>query len=201
MLRNMKTAIFDLGGVLIDFCHKQMCKQLANICDVEPERIHKVFFTDTLGELYEKGLIDSQYLYLKLCHEAKKPLNFADVMHAASAIFEPIPQTIDLLEELKSKGVRLLLLSNTCEAHFQYAEKNYPFLKKFDGFLLSYKVGMRKPDPKIFKMALCMANTTDCLYIDDVANHTKVAIENGLSSHHYTNPENLRNVLKMRRFI
>ncbi len=190
-----------MGGVLIDFCHRRMCKQLADVTGLEKAHIRKLFFSDNIGDLYERGLIDSQYLHLKLCHEAKRPLNYADVMHAAGNIFKPIPATIALLEELKSNGVRLYLLSNTSEVHFQYAEKHFPFLKKFDGYLLSYKVGLRKPDPKIFRMALCMANSRDCLFVDDMAQNTQAAIEQGLSAHHYTNPENLRNVLKMRRFL
>lgn len=199
----MKTVIFDLGGVLVDFCHKKMCIQIAEIAELDPKKIQEVLFGGNIRELYEKGLIDSQYVHLKLCQVAKRAINFDELMHAVSNIFEPIPATIALIDELKSKGVKLLLLSNTFESHFEHAQKNYPFLRKFDGFLLSYKVGIRKPDPKIFRMALCMAGASpeNCLYVDDVKNNTAAAIEAGLPSHHYTCPQNLASVLKLRQFL
>ncbi len=199
----MKTVFFDLGGVLIDFSHDKMCEQLARVTGLSAQELKKFFFETNINELYETGQIDSQYLHFKLSQVAKKPLEFTDVMLAASKIFKPIPKTIELLDSLKIKGIRLVLLSNTCEAHFDYAKKTYPFLRKFDAYLLSYKVALRKPDPKIFSMALSMTKSRadECLYVDDVENHTIAAEKVGLPSHHYTGTEALTKELKTRQFL
>ena len=199
----MKTVFFDLGGVLIDFSHEKMCAQLAKVAGIPEETIQKLFFEDKIQDLYEKGLIDSQYLHFKLSQVAKKQLDFHDVMLAISKIFKPIPKTIELLDALKVRGTRLVLLSNTCEAHFDYAKKTYPFLRKFDAYLLSYKVALRKPDPKIFAMALTMTKSSplDCLYVDDVQNHTIAAEKLGLPAHHYTDTDTLVKELRTRQFL
>ena len=119
----MKTVFFDLGGVLIDFSHEKMCEQLSRVSGLPAGEVKKFLFESNLNELYETGQIDSQYLHFKLSQVARKQLDFRDVMLAASKIFKPIPKTIELLDALKMKGTRLVLLSNTCEAHFDYANK------------------------------------------------------------------------------
>ena len=199
----MKTVFFDLGGVLIDFSHAKMCEQLAAVTDLPHETIQDLFFKKNTYDLYEKGLIDSQYVFLKLTQVANKSLEFDHVMWAIASIFEPIPRTIQLLDELKGRGTRLILLSNTCEAHFNFAKENYPFLNKFDAYLLSYKVALRKPDPKIFRMALEMtsSNPQDCLYVDDVQTHTKAAEQEGLPSHLYAGPDALKEILQQKHFL
>ncbi|MCB1108600.1 MAG: hypothetical protein KDK44_02995, partial [Chlamydiia bacterium] len=78
----MKTVFFDLGGVLIDFSHEKMCGQLAKVAGIPEETIQKIFFEDKIQDLYEKGLIDSQYLHFKLSQVAKKQLDFHHVMIA-----------------------------------------------------------------------------------------------------------------------
>lgn len=199
----MKTVFFDLGGVLIDFSHTKMCAQLAAVTELSHKTIQDLFFEKNTYDLYEKGLIDSQYIFLKLSQVAQKPLEFDHVMWAIASIFEPIPKTIQLLDDLKHRGTRLILLSNTCEAHFNFARENYPFLNKFDAYLLSYKVALRKPDPKIFRMALEMttSNPQDCLYVDDVETHTNAAQQEGLPSYLYAGSDALKEILQSKHFL
>ena len=199
----MKTVFFDLGGVLIDFSHEKMCQQLAKLSGLTQDQMRAFLFDQKTAELYETGKIDSHYMHFKICQLAKRQLDYRDVMLASSTIFEPIPKTIALLDSLKMRGRKLILLSNTCEAHFDYAKKTYPFMRKFDAYLLSYKVGVRKPDPRIFQMALdlTISKPHDCLYIDDIETHTLAAAKLGLPSHHYTGEKALIDELTNKQFL
>lgn len=55
----------------------------------------------------------------------------------------------EALVELKSK-FRLVALSNTDEVHWTFVLKKYPIFKLLDGWVVSYKEGVTKPDPAIY---------------------------------------------------
>ncbi len=48
-------------------------------------------------------------------------------------------------------------------------EQKYHFLSFFSGGIFSHEVGMRKPDPRIYRMVLELArvNPDEAIYIDD----------------------------------
>jgi putative hydrolase of the HAD superfamily len=85
-----------------------------------------------------------------------------------SAIFTPMPETIALLEEIRGR-CRLMLISNTNALHFAYLAQHAPFIFLFDDRILSFRVGLRKPDPAIFRHALDLAGARaeETLCIDD----------------------------------
>ncbi len=60
-----------------------------------------------------------------------------------------MPEMEEVVTRL-AKGYPLFLLSNTNALHFEYIQENYPVLKHFSHFILSYKVGSRKPEKGIY---------------------------------------------------
>ncbi|MCY1536744.1 hypothetical protein D9M68_722140 [compost metagenome] len=55
----------------------------------------------------------------------------------------------------------------------------------FDAFISSCEVGVSKPDPAIFKLALGVAQepANACLYFDDRAIHVAIAKQMGIQAH------------------
>ena len=104
-------------------------------------------------------------------------------------------------EGLKSQGHRLILLSNTCEVHFNYAYSHFPILRKFDDRILSYEVQMRKPDKAIYQKALFLAQSTPSFYVDDIPEYVASARRVGLNAMSYQNTNELKNELQKRRFL
>lgn len=196
-----KTIFFDLGNVLIFFDHKQMCKQVADLTKIDEHTVTSMM--QCHGDLYERGGISSQALHEKLCKAAQAPVDFNHLMHAVSNIFRPNPPVISLALELKKNGHPLFLLSNTCEAHFDFALSQFNFLKEFDGYVLSYEVGLRKPEKKIFQKALEMAQcaSQDCFYTDDILPYIESARSLNIDAEQYTHPEALEKHLSSRGFI
>lgn len=64
------------------------------------------------------------------------------------------PDTIKTLEELKSKGIKLCLVSNTPSFTGREVLEKFGLEKYFDVIMLSYEQGMLKTDPKFFEKAL-----------------------------------------------
>ena len=102
-----------------------------------------------------------------------------------------------LLKKLK-KNYNLVLLSNTDEMHFTYIKDNYPILDIFDGIILSYKVGYKKPSPLIYLHALKKTGRfpSHILYIDDIKGYVRAAKLFGIKSIQYKNFKKLKIDLK-----
>ena len=96
---------------------------------------------------------------------ASRPGNSTGASRSTSAWTSPTPDSgsfwteifdpLDDMEEVAARLARrypLYLLSNTNELHFHYIEEHFPvLLQHFRAFILSYRVGSRKPEAGIFQ--------------------------------------------------
>lgn len=196
----IKTVYFDLGNVLIFFSLPKLFCQLSDCTGLTAGEIETFFFNTDLRERYEKGNLKTEELFQKFAEKAKRPFTLAQFTHAFSDIFTPNTEIWPLVKQLKEKGIRLVLLSNTSECHFNYATSNYPILEQFDEKILSFKVGAWKPDPQIFEHALRVAQCTpdECFYIDDIPEFIEGARKAGLPGEVFIDVARLKQSLKNR---
>jgi putative hydrolase of the HAD superfamily len=91
----------------------------------------------------------------------------------------------------------LFLLSNTNALHFEYIQENYPVLKHFSQFVLSYQVGSRKPEKGIYQHLIQQAGTApgQILFIDDKMPFVAAAREHGIQAWQFTSCEALKQQL------
>jgi putative hydrolase of the HAD superfamily len=84
---------------------------------------------------------------------------------------KPRQDAVDVLSRLKSQGLRIGLISN-CSPETPIIWENTPFPPLFDVALFSASVGIVKPDPRIYQMAIEQLATEpeSCLYIGDGSN-------------------------------
>lgn len=196
-----QTIFFDLGNVLIFFDHHKMCCQVADYTGLTLENTQKIMLK--YGDLYERGGIDSQTIYQEFCKITHKALHFETLMYTFSNIFQPNDPVISIALQLKEKGHRLFLLSNTCEPHFTFALSQFPFLKQFDGYVLSYKVRARKPEKEIYEKALEIAGcqNKECFYTDDLLPYIETARLLNIDAEQYTTPDALTHHLFSRGIL
>lgn len=167
----MTTLFFDMGNVLLFFSFPRMFEQMSALLGIPFHVLQEEILHKGLGLEFEKGKVDSPAFYRKMCTLANKTVPMEEFRIAAADIFTPNWPMAALLKQLKEKGHRLFLLSNTNEIHFSFAKEHYKdMMKWFDDFILSYEVGHAKPEPEIFKAALAKANSSaeSCFYTDDI---------------------------------
>jgi len=77
------------------------------------------------------------------------------MLHAAADMFIPNPHILPVLERIRDMGIPMGLLSNTCEAHWNWiCELDFPQLRGwFAPIILSYEVRSMKPDAHIYSEA------------------------------------------------
>jgi putative hydrolase of the HAD superfamily len=82
---------------------------------------------------------------------------------------EPLPQTLELVELLKSNGYTVGLLSNVLPVTAQLIREHGGY-DTFDFHILSCEVGARKPDQKVYETALAKLKDIDAsevVFLDD----------------------------------
>lgn len=77
-------------------------------------------------------------------------------------------ETVELLKELKARGIKIGLISN-CYSDEAQAIRDSVLFPYFDCAMLSYEQGITKPDPEIFKRAMDALGVSadECLYVGD----------------------------------
>ncbi len=133
---------------------------------------------------FETGLIESEDFVEQIAAALGIRMTASQFAEIWNSIF--LPETLvteDMLAALKRR-YRLILLSNTNAIHFEGLEAGYPILRYFDHYVLSHKVRMMKPDPRIYLHSAALAGCTpeECLFIDDLPENVEGARAVGMQA-------------------
>ncbi|HHL40490.1 MAG TPA: HAD family phosphatase [Deltaproteobacteria bacterium] len=177
-----EAVIFDLGGVIVDFSHMAICARLAARCGGSARRVYADIFESGLEEAYDRGLSTAEFHRLVM-ERTGADMPLGEFRAIWSDIFTENREVSALVEGLKGR-VSLVLLSNTNELHFEHVRERFPVIGLFDELVLSYEVGLRKPDAAIFRLAVERSGTAAqrCFYVDDNAGYVEAAAALGLDS-------------------
>ena len=181
----MEAYLFDMGNVVLSFDHRRFCRRLAG----EQKHLHSeeiytfVFQEEGPNDRFELGRLNGQDFYSELKDTLGLSLSMDIVRDLWCDMFWENPGINLLLEALQARA-RLILVSNTNYWHIDYIQNRFTVLSHFHDLVLSYEVGARKPDSRIFKAALSAAGTEPnrCLFIDDHAPNIKAANKLGIPS-------------------
>ena len=165
------TVIFDIGNVLIDFdwdgfMSREFPGADKNLIAKLDEDVWGSGRWDRLdaGDAPEdvfKSIIDYDSEHEAELRKIFK--NVGDTLRKRAA-------TPDWLKDLKSRGYRLLYLSNYSHYVMEANPEVLDFLPLLDGGVFSCDVKMIKPDPKIYEALAKKYSLTpsECVFIDDL---------------------------------
>jgi 2-haloacid dehalogenase len=109
----------------------------------------------------------------------------------------PIPETVELLRELKDAGVPCYALTNMEAETYPQRVERFAFLGWFDGTVVSAFEGVAKPDAEIFELLLerfdLEAEST--LLIDDAPRNVRAALSVGMQAVQFRSAAQVRELL------
>ncbi len=113
-----------------------------------------------------------------------------------------LPGMRALIEWLHGR-YRLGILSNWDDRLEDILEQELDIARYFDTILNSHRIGVAKPDPLAFQLALerLQAKPGEVLFIDDLSRNTRAAAELGLHTHVYRGLQGLLHDLQQRGII
>jgi 2-haloacid dehalogenase len=196
--RDIKAAVFDIGGVLLDWDPRHLYRKLiadpdemaaflGGICTPRWHLAHD------LGADTEQSCRDLGAAHPSLAEEIMAWSRRSEEMIAGQ-----IDEGVDVLAELKASGMQCLALSNMEADKFALRQARYPFFRDFDGCVISGIEGVAKPDRRIFEMLLSRFGLEPAatVFIDDTAANIAVARDLGLVAIHYSADGRLRHDLR-----
>jgi 2-haloacid dehalogenase len=195
---NRSVAVFDLGGVLIDWNPRHLYRKLFNGDDAAMEHFLATICTSSWNAQQDAGRPFAEACTsLKLDYPGHAELIDAWIERQPEMITGPIAGTVDILAELRDRKVPLYALSNWSAETFPLSRKRFDFLSWFKGILLSGEVRLLKPDLRIFQVFFetHSIDPTDAVYIDDLKPNVEAAAALGMHGIVFTDPPALRDEL------
>ena len=159
----IRAVIFDLGRVIVPFDYHRGYSRLEALCGIPAAEIPGRISLTGLVQRLETGGIEPREFVDQLSRHLNLNTSYESFCDVWSSIF--LPDT--LIPEEMLRGIagnyRLVLLSNTNAIHFDMIRANYPLLRHFHSYVLSYEVGAMKPSPRIYEEAILQAFETGAL--------------------------------------
>jgi putative hydrolase of the HAD superfamily len=196
----IRALLFDLGNVLVPVDFIRCREALAEVCAHPPQQVQRILGGSGLPKRYESGEVTSAEFFEATCRLLDMNVTYEKFAHIWGEIFAPEPLVPEpLLAGLRARH-RLVLLSNTNDMHFTIAERRYPMLRHFDEFILSYRVGAMKPEPRIYQQAIAAAGCAarECFFVDDLAENVEAARREGIDAAVFTTLGQLQADLRAR---
>jgi len=183
------TVIFDVGGVLAATGrHSDFAKRFP---PEHAERVIKLFVGDYAEDgdhpwhRLERGEItfeENRRLNRIALAEAGIELPAPPPGGAPMIVFTPSEPMVELVKELRAAEIRMGVLTNNVLEFRENWRSMMPFDEWFDDIVDSHEVGLRKPNPAIFQLALARlgAEAGRTVFLDDVATNVSAAESVGI---------------------
>lgn len=184
---DIKALALDLGNVLVKVDHMRFCSRLADLAGLTPEEVYAQVFDSELEAAYDTGRLTSEEFHRRVLDHFGITLPFSQFSWWWNDIFGPMEGMAELVGHLAARHP-LYLVSNTNALHFDFIRQNYNFLTYFQGFILSFELGSRKPESGIFQALIRQSGVPPacCLFVDDKLPFVTAAREQGLLAWQFT---------------
>ena len=193
------TLFFDIGGVLLtngwDRTARRHCTDALGLDWDEFRDRHEFVAHDfETGRLDLDGYLDRTVFYRDRNFTRE---TFVAAMYAQS---EPLPGSLELVEELAQAGYSLVTLNNESRSLNRHRIDEFGLRRWFSAFLSSCYLGVKKPEPEIYRLALDLTqrDPSECLFIDDRELNLECAADEGLAGILFRTPDQLRSELQDR---
>jgi 2-haloacid dehalogenase len=196
-----RSLVFDLGGVLIDWDPRHLYRRIFRGDDAAMEhffaevRIAEWNEEQDAGRSFAEGVA-----LLQARHPEHRDKIAAFHLRWEEMLAGVIPGATEILRDVKAAGHPVYALTNWSAETYPVAERRFEFLSWFDGIVVSGRVGLRKPDPAIFRHLLerfgLEAERT--LFVDDSERNVEAARRLGFEALRFESAPQLRRELTQR---
>ena len=196
-LASRPVLIFDLGGVVLDWNPRYLFRQL-----IPDDETREWFLAEVCSPAWNLQMDSGQPSAAAVAELSARYPEQAALISAywdrwLEMLGGAVPGMSELVTELSDAGRELYAISNFNGEVWPATLAAYPLLCRFKDVVISSFVGVCKPDPRIFELALRRFGVAaeDCLFIDDVAANVAGAKAAGIAAVQFTSAAALRELL------
>ena len=168
---SVKTIIFDIGNVLMDFNY-QKCFQNYTKTKEEFDNMVAATVKSEAWREFDRGIWGEEQLLNAFIQNAPTlEAQIREMFHGLEDIVKTRDYTVSWIRELRKKGFQVLFLSNFPEKVYRIYRDEMVFLDEMDGGILSYREKLAKPERSIYELLVKRYGLVpkECVYLDDLA--------------------------------
>jgi putative hydrolase of the HAD superfamily len=164
----IRAVFFDLGGVIVRTEYQSPRQRLAERLGMEYDDLSKIVFDSETGAQASIGAITSQQHWEAVTKRLKRPAEelaaIRDEFFAGDIVDR---QILDFLRSLRGTHTTGLISNAWSDLRDYMAREKME--DAFDHIIISAEVGVAKPEPKIFQIALEKAGVQahEAVFVDD----------------------------------
>jgi len=188
----IEVVLFDLGGVIVPFRQDGFFASF-----IRGEEAGRAWVNCPIVKSYETGQCSRAEFAERVIDFFALDISAEIFLDAFLDWPQDIFQNADKIVADIDPSIRVGCLSNTSEIHWQHQKAAAKLRKTFEIHLLSFELGLSKPEPEIY---LAAADTVNCppqaiLFFDDSQKNVDGAIAAGYDAHRVDGPEPARQIL------
>jgi epoxide hydrolase-like predicted phosphatase len=190
-MSEIKVVFWDLGGVLVRTEDRSKREQWEHRLGMEPRQLDRLIFGGEAGRKAALG----EFSVEEVWESVRRELDLSQA--EAQQLAQDFWQGDDLDEELVAfiRGLRAQfltgLISNAWLELREMLESHWHIDDAFDDLVISAEVGLLKPDPAIYRLALERLNVeaNRAVFVDDFTQNIAAAADIGMHAVHFTSPK------------
>jgi len=187
---SIEAILFDLGGVILRTEHQAPREHLAERLDLSYEDLVRLVFESESARKASLGMIPAQKHWENVAARLSRPASeigrIRDEFFGGDILDRELLALIRSLRPARRTG----LISNAWLDLRDYVVKNR-FADAFDSIIISAEVGLLKPDPQIFALALRQLGATpqQAVLVDDTLANVEAANNLGMRGLLFQSPQ------------
>jgi epoxide hydrolase-like predicted phosphatase len=191
---NIQAILFDIGGVLVRTMDRAPRQALAEHLGTTAQALEALVFGGEVGRRAQLGLVDESEQWAYACRQVGWPLErveeFRQQFFGGDRLDTELVEYIRRLHQAYKTGI----ISNAMSGTRTWIEGPWEMGTLFDAIVLSGEVGVMKPDPHIYQIALERLDVQpeQVVFIDDFQHNIDGALAAGMHGIHFCSTEQLR---------
>ena len=196
----IEVIVFDLGGVIVNVNFNSALGMLFDNSGKLNAALPNYPSISKLMQEYETGKIGAPAFHERLVDDLGVDLSFDDFITSSNEAIEPGDDGIESIVRSLGEEYQLAILSNTKPIHFGHIKKKYTVIGLFEHILLSYEIGVMKPDALAYEKLIAATSKSPLkhLFIDDRLENLNATKEIGIDGINYRSVDNPRRELEKR---
>lgn len=173
----INTIIFDLGAVLVtDVPLQKIARDLSAKSSLSADQLHSHLYPTPHWTALTSGRISEDDYWNRFLEETKLNIDINELKRIVRSELRPLKDNTAVIPLLKD-AYKLAALSNHAREWSEFMQREFDFFGYFDEIIISCDVGLRKPDPRIYQLALDRIGSKpeECLFVDDKKRNTDAA--------------------------
>jgi len=199
----IRAIYWDIGGVLLTngWDHEERARVLQQFAIPRDE--YETRHPDA-NDRWERGELSDEEFLKQTVFFKERSFTPAEFIRAVREQSKWLPggakNVIAALRKtngLNSGGLKMAMLNNESGPLNDYRIESFGLAQYFDGFFSSAYLGMRKPEPRMFRAGAAMLHfkPEECAFVDDRENNCAAAAGVGMHAIQYKGEEALKDAL------